>query len=102
MNIKKIIEGRLIGLADIFLVYTMLSPVILLIIGANKRLEPNFIRTVIVLLGPGLLAGLIYLKAFGIQVLKRSTWIILCVLLFTLVIFLAGSKHIANELTRVS
>jgi O-antigen ligase len=53
-------------------------------------------------LGPGLIAGAIYFKFFGIQVLKRSKWIILCMMLFALVIFLSSIKHIDTELTRES
>jgi O-antigen ligase len=80
----------------------MLSPIILLIIGAQIKLVPNFFRTLIILLGPGILAAAIYFRAFGIQVLKRSKWIILCMMLFTVDIFLSSIKHIDTELTRES
>ena len=77
-------ENYTLGVADVFLVYTMLAPIIFLIIGEYTKLAPNFIRTLIVLLGPGLLAGAIYFKIHGIQALKRSKWIIVCMLLFAL------------------
>ncbi len=89
-------------IADVLLVYSMLSPIILLIIGAEIKLVPNFFRTLIILLGPGILAGVIYYKAFGIQFLKRSKWILLCLMLFSLVLFLSSSKHISTDLTRES
>jgi len=101
-NKKKITENFILGIADVFLVYTMLSPIILLIIGAQIKLVPNFYRTLIVLLGPGVLAAAIYFKVFGIQVLKKSKSILSCMLLFTLVIFLSSIKHIDTELTKES
>ena len=101
-NKKKNTENYTLGIADVLLVYSMLSPIILLIIGAQIKLTPNFFRTLIVLLGPGMLAGVVYFKVFGIQVLKRSKWIILCMMLFTLIIFLSSIKHMDTELTRES
>ncbi len=101
-NKKKFTENYTLGIADVLLVYSMLSPIILLIIGAQIKLVPNFFRTLIILLGPGILAGVIYFKVFGIQVLKRSKWILSCMLLFTLVIFLSSIKHIDTELTKES
>ena len=101
-NKIKFTESYTLGIADVLLVYSMLSPIILLIIGAEIKLVPNFFRTLIVLLGPGILAGVIYYKAFGIQILKRSKWILLCMMLFCLVLFLSSSKHIGTELTRES
>ena len=101
-NKIKFTENYMLGIADVLLVYSMLSPIILLIIGAQIRLVPNFFRTVVVLLGPGILAGAIYFSVFGIQVLKRSKWIIFCMMLFTLVIFLSSIQHIDTELTRES
>ena len=99
-NKLKFTENLTLGIADVLLVYTMLAPIILLIIGEYTKLAPNFVRTLIVLLGPGLLAGAIYFKIHGIQAIKRSKWIILCVLLFALVIFISSIKHIDTEFTR--
>jgi O-antigen ligase len=101
-NKIKFTENYTLGVADVLLVYSMLSPIILLIIGAQIKLVPNFFRTLFILLGPGILAGVIYFKVFGIQVLKRSKWIILCMMLFTVIIFLSSIKHIDTELTRES
>ena len=95
-------RSGIIGIADVLLVYSMLSPIVLLIIGAQIKLVPNFFRTLIVLLGPGILAAAIYFRAFGIQVLKRSKWIILCMILFAVIILLSSIKHIDTELTRES
>ena len=99
-NKIKFTENYTLGVADVLLVYTMLAPIILLIIGEYTKLAPNFVRTLIVLLGPGLLAGAIYFKIHGIQALKRSKWIIVCVVLFALVIFIASIKHIDTASTR--
>ncbi len=101
-NKIKFTENYIVGIADVFLVYSMLSPIILLVLGAQIKLVPNFFRTFIVLLGPGILAAAIYFRAYGIQVLKRNKWIVLCMMLFTLVIFLSSIKHIDTELTRES
>jgi len=101
-NKIKFTENYTLGIADVLLVYSMLSPIILLIIGAQIKLLPNFFRTLIILLGPGVLAGVIYYKVFGSQVLKRSKWIISCMILFTLVIFLSSIKHLDTELARES
>ena len=101
-NNIKFTENFTLGIADVLLVYSMLSPIILLIIGAQIKLVPNFFRTLFILLGAGILAGIIYYKVFGIKVLKRSKWIISCMVLFTLVIFLSSIKHIDTELTRES
>jgi len=101
-NKIKIAENFALGIADVLLVYSMLSPIILLIVGAQIKLVPNFFRTLIILLGPGILAAAIYFRAFGIQVLKRSKWIILCMMLFTVDIFLSSIKYIDTELTRES
>ena len=101
-NKIKFTENYTLGVADVLLVYTMLAPIILLIIGEYIKLAPNFIRTLIVLLGPGLLAGAIYFKIHGIQALKRSKWITLCMMLFALVIFISSIKHIDTEATRES
>jgi O-antigen ligase len=80
----------------------MLSPIILLIIGAQIKLVSNFFRTSIILLGPGLLAGAIYFKFFGIQALKRSKWIIVFMMLFTFVFLLSSIKHMDTESTMES
>jgi hypothetical protein len=101
-NKIKFTENYILEIADVLLVYSMLSPIILLIIGANIKLEPNFIRTLIVLLGPGILAGAIYFKFYGIQALKRSKWIVFSIMLFSIVVFLSSIKHIDTELTRES
>jgi O-antigen ligase len=101
-NKIKFTENFILGIADVLLVYSMLSPIILLIIGAQIKLGPNFYRTFIVLLGPGILGVAIYFKVFGIQVLKRNRSILSCMLLFTLVIFISSIKHIDTELTKES
>ncbi len=101
-NKIKFAENYTLGIADVLLVYTMLSPVIFLIIGEYIKLAPNFVRTLIVLLGPGLLAGAIYSKIHGIQALKRSKWILLCMILFASIVFISSVKHIHIESTRES
>ena len=101
-NKIKFTENYALGIADVLLVYSMLSPVILVIIGAEIKLVPNFFRTLIVLLGPGLVAGAIYFRIFGIQSLKRGKWIIYCMTLFASIIFLSSIKNIDTELTRES
>ncbi len=101
-NRLKFTENLTLGIADVLLVYTMLSPIIFIIIGEHIKLVPNFFRTLIVLLGPGVIACAIYFKIHGIQALKRNKWIILCMMLFALVIFLSSIKHIDTESTRES
>ena len=92
-------ENCTLGIADALLVYSMLAPIILLIIGLYIKLVPNILRTLIVLLGPGLLAGVIYFKFFGIQVLKRNKWIIVFMVSFAFVFALSSIKHINTEST---
>ena len=101
-NQIKLYENHIIAIADILLVYSMFSPIILLIIGAQIKLVPNFFRTFIILLGPGILAGAIYVKVFGFQVLKKSKWIILGTMMFATVVFLSSIKHLHTPLTRES
>ena len=101
-NKKKTTKNYTLGIADVLLVYSMLSPIILLIIGAQIKLVPNFFRTLVVLLGPGILAGVIYFKVFGIQVLKRSKWIIAFMMLFAFVFLLSSIKHMDTESTMES
>ena len=101
-NQIKINENLIIAIADVLLVYSMLSPIILLIIGAKIKIVPNFFRTSIILLGPGILAWLIYFKVFGIQVLKKSKWIILGIMMFATVVFLSSIEHLDTPLTRES
>ena len=98
-NKIKFTENYTLGVADVLLVYTMLAPIILLIIGEYIKLAPNFVRTLIVLLGPGLLAGAIYFKIHGIQALKRSKWIIVFMMLFAFVFLLSSIKFINTEAT---
>jgi len=43
-NKIKIAENFALGIADVLLVYSMLSPIILLIIGAQIKLVPNFLK----------------------------------------------------------
>ena len=99
-NKIKFSENYTLNVADVLLVYTMLAPIILLIVGEYTKLAPNLVRTLIVLLGPGLVAGAIYFKIHGIQALKRSKWIIVCIVLFALIVFIASIKHIDTEPTR--
>lgn len=101
-NKIKFTENYTLGIADVLLVYSMLSPIILLIIGAQIKLVPNFFRTFIILLGPGILAGVIYVKVFGFQVLKKSKWIILGTLMFATVVLLSSIKYLHTPLTRES
>ena len=101
-NQIKFNENLIIAIADVLLVYSMLSPIILLIIGAKIKIVPNFFRTSIILLGPGILAWLIYFKVFGIQVLKKSKWIILGIMMFATVVFLSSIEHLDTPLTRES
>ena len=101
-NKIKFTENYALGIADVLLVYSMLSPVILLIIGAEIKLVPNFFRTLIVLLGPGLVAGAIYFRVFGIQVPKKRQMDNLLYDFVCSIIFLSSIKHIDTELTRES
>jgi len=95
-------EDTLTGIADIFLVYTMLSPMILNIIGGYIKLTPNFIRTFLVLQGPGLIATAIYLKVNGIDSVRKNKEIIFIVVVLILILFVSSIKQWDANSTRVS
>lgn len=95
-------EDTLTGIADVFLVYTMLSPMILNIIGCYIKLTPNFIRTFLVLQGPALIATAIYLKVNGIDSVRKNKKIIFILLVLILILFVSSIKHWDSNSTRAS
>ena len=93
-------EDSLIAMADVFLVYTMLSPIILSIIDFYIKLTPNFIRTFIVLEAPALISFFIYAMIYGNEVFKENKTIILIVLSIPFVIFLSSLNRLDISSTR--
>ena len=95
-------EDTLTGIADVFLVYTMLSPIILNIIGGYIKLTPNFVRTFLVLQGPALIATAIYLKVNGIDSIRKNKKIIFILLGLIVILLVSSIKHWDSNSTRVS
>ena len=54
--VTKNISKNAVTIADVFLIYTILAPIILNMIGSIVNLQENLIRTFFVLLGPGLIS----------------------------------------------
>lgn len=79
-------EDALTGIADVFLVYTMLSSIILDTLRFSLQLTPLFFTKFIVLQGPALLALAIYLKVYGIQVIKENKKTIFSALLVSAIV----------------
>lgn len=80
-------------LADIFFVYTILAPIILNVFGSYFKLNENFIRTLIVLLGPAFVSIIIYIKEFGLNLTRKSCYAIFFVFCLTLIIFFSSIKN---------
>ena len=93
-------RSYLLLVADIFLVYTMLAPYILRSIVYYTGIGPNFIRTFCILLGPGVLSLLLYLKIFGARVFVENKIIVALFALFSISFFISVSGHLEIELAR--
>jgi O-antigen ligase len=97
-----ITKKNAIRLADIFLVYTMLSPIIFAVIGNYVKLNENFIRTFFLILGPGLIACAIYLSTFRFFALRRNSHIIIPFACLTFIIILSSLKNLDSNYTKES
>ena len=93
-------DAYLLGIADIFLVYTMLAPYILKSVVFYTGIESHFLRHFCILSGPGILSLLIYLKFYGIRVIIENKIIFSLFILFSLLFFFSVCGHLEVELTR--
>lgn len=100
--ITKDISDNAVILADVFLVYTILAPIILNMIGNIVNLQENLIRTLFVLLGPGLISLIIYLKKFGLGFTQDNRSMIIVVACLTIIIFVSSIKNWNFEYSRES
>jgi O-antigen ligase len=91
-----------IRLADVFLVYTILAPIILNVFGSYFKLNENFIRTFLLILGPALISCVIYIRAFGLPSIKKYSHILFFVSGLTLTIFLSSLKNWDSIYTKES
>ncbi|HBN27376.1 MAG TPA: hypothetical protein DD405_07895 [Desulfobacteraceae bacterium] len=98
-SFKKTGDTYLLGIADIFLVYTMLAPYILKSVVFYTGIESNFFRHFCILSGPGILSLLIYLKLYGIRVIFENKIIFSLFILFSLSFFISVCGHLEVELT---
>jgi len=89
-------------LADIFFVYSILAPIILNIIGSYVKLDGNVIRTFLIILGPALISGIIYLNAFGFPVQKKNVALIIITICLTLIIIISSLKNWDSTHTKES
>ena len=87
-------------LADIFFVYTILAPIILNVFGSYFKLNENFIRTFIVLLGPAFVSIIIYIKVFGLNLTRKSRYAIFFVFCLTLIIYFSSIKNWDSTYTK--
>ncbi len=93
-------KRAILTIADICIVYTMVSPIILAIFGYYSPLESNFLRTVAVLQGPALISGCIYLFYFRLSGIRRNYIILATATLLTVVVVTSGLKHWHTDWTR--
>jgi len=93
-------EKLVLNIADICLVYTILSPIILSIFGYYIEIEENFVRTVIVLQGPALISCGIYLYCFGIKSTRENYKIVLLVLFLTIVVLASSLQNWDSDFTK--
>jgi O-antigen ligase len=95
-------ENYILGVADVFLVYTILSPILFAVIGNYIKLNENFIRTSILILGPALISCVIYIRAFGLPSIKKYGRILFSVSCLTLTIILSSLKNWDSIYTKES
>ena len=103
MEIKSFITTKnALRLADIFLVYTILSPILFAVVGSYVKLDKNFIRTFFFILGPALISSVIYIRAFGLPSIKKYSHILFFVSCLTLTILLSSLKNWDSIYTKES
>jgi hypothetical protein len=86
-------SGSKITIADTLLVYSILAPIILNVIGSYVALEENFIRTFLVLYGSVLISFSLYIKFLGRQIFRRNRAIIFIVSGLALIVIIAALKN---------
>jgi O-antigen ligase len=86
-------NGSKILIADTLLVYSMLAPIILNVIGSYVDLKENFIRTFLVLYGSVLVSLGLYVKTFGRRIFDRNRVIVFIVSGLALIVTIAGLKN---------
>ena len=86
-------SGSKIAIADTLLVYSILAPIILNVIGSYVELEENFIRTFLVLYGSVLISFGLYIKFLGHQIFRRNRALIFIVSSLALVVLIAALKN---------
>jgi O-antigen ligase len=83
----------IITFADILLAYTILAPILLNVIGSYTKLDENAFRTVLVLHGPALTAGLIYMKATGLRIFRKNRTAMLLVVFLVLIVIVSSLRN---------
>lgn len=84
------VDDVILKIADVFLIYTLFSPIILNIIGSYITLSSNFLRTFLLIQGPGLVAVYIYLKRKGVEEILRNKYIVLTLVLLTVIVTISS------------
>ncbi len=87
------------GIADLLVVYTILSPVMMNIIRSYLKTQLGFIVKAAVLIGPGLVAFGIYLISFGIPVIKGNKQILIALFSLSIIILFSSSMAVEVETT---
>ena len=100
--VAKNISKNAVTIADVFLIYTILAPIILNMIGSIVNLQENQIRTFFILLGPGLISLILYVKNFGLDFVKENRSMIIVVSCLTIIIFASSIKNWNFEYSRES
>jgi O-antigen ligase len=84
---------KIITLADILLAYTILAPLILNVFGSYVKLDQNVFRTFLVLHGPALIAGLIYVRAAGLRPFLKNKAAVLLVFFLAFIVIISSLKN---------
>jgi len=86
-------DSKAIFLADIFLIYSMLAPIIFNVIGDYMAWNENFLRTALVLLGPGFISFVLYLKILPKDYFRKKLHFFLLLAALTLIISVSGFRN---------
>ena len=86
-------NNKIIFLADIFLIYSLLAPIIFNVMGAYMVWNENFLRTVLVLLGPGFVSFALYLKILPKDYFRKNRHFFLFLAALTLIISASGYRN---------
>lgn len=86
-------DNKVIFFADIFLIYSLLAPIIFNVIGDYVVWNENFLRTTLVLLGPGFVSFALYLKFLSKDYYRKKLHFFLFLAALTLIIFVSGYRN---------